>query len=147
MSASARINGNEYGWSSVEFTAPGAGILDGVTALDYNDKLEPGLTRGTSAVPRGVTRGQWSGAGSVEMLRLDYDRWILALGPGFSEIDLVCNASYFEAALGVKTDTIFCRLTESAVTLSDSSDGAKVKCTLFVIAPILWNGIPRVIPV
>jgi len=143
----ARINGNEYGWSSVEVTAPGAGILDGVTAIDYNDKLEPALTRGTSAIPRGTTRGQWSGAGSIEMLRLDYDRWIAVLGPGFAEQDLVVNVSYFEALLGVRMDTIICRLSESAVTLSDSADGAKVKVTLFVTQPILWNGLPRVIPV
>jgi hypothetical protein len=143
----ARINGNEYDFSSIEVTAVGAGLLTGVTGIDYNDKLDPGLTRGTSSTPRGATRGPWSGAGSLELLRTDFGRWIAALGPGFSEQDVVINVTYFEPLLGVQTDTIYARISENSTTPAAGNEGVKVKCTLFILQPILWNGLPRVLPV
>lgn len=145
MATVTRINGNIYSWSSLEIVGHGVPLAD-VTAIDYEDGLEPGLPRGTSSVPVGATRGQWSASCSIEMLRHQFESLKLALGPGFADVDSIVNVSYFEPLLGVVMDTILLRFSKANTSNTDSNDGTKVRITCTVLQPILWNGIPCVLP-
>jgi hypothetical protein len=140
-----RINGNMYSWSSIEVGIAGFPV-EGISAIDYDDGLDPGLPRGTSSVPLGSTQGPWSGSATLTMFRRFFDTLVLALGgPGFGTVETIVNVMYFEEIEGVKCDTLLVKFSKNSVSNSDSSDGTSIKCDLTVLQPILWNGIPRVV--
>lgn len=139
------INGVLYSWSSIEFEGNGLDI-EGIKAISYKDNLAGGEVMGTGSVARGSTLGKYKASGSIEIYRDAFDEFVLAIGgPGFYARFIKMSVSRFEPALGVRTDIIVPRIGGTDISdESSSSDGSTTKHDLFIITPILFNGIPGV---
>lgn len=139
------INGVLYSQASVEFEANGIPV-EGIKAINYKDSLDAGEVNGLGPVARGSTLGKYKASGSIEIYRDASDDFFLAAGGiGVYARFMKMTISYFEPALGVRTDIIVPRIggTDTSVD-SGSSDPTTTKHDLFIITPILWNGAPRV---
>lgn len=145
------VNGNRHSWTSITFDADGLPI-GGITSVDYSDNLEPGVPYGTDPVAVGLTRGKYTAEFSCEMYRKEWELFKARLGVagvGFMESTGIYNVAYFEPDLNGGepiTDTIVGRVTKVESANSDGTDASKVKITFKVIVPILWNGVPGVLP-
>lgn len=138
------INGVLYSQASVEFEANGMPV-EGIKAINYKDSLDAGVVKGIGPIARGSTLGDYKASGSIEIYRDAADDFFLALGPnGYAQF-IKMTISYYEPALGVRTDIVVPRIggTDTSVD-SGSSDPTTTKHDLFIITPILWNGAPRV---
>lgn len=141
------INGRLYSWSSIEFFFSGI-PLDGIKAINYDDGLSPGMPRGKGPLARGYTLGTYEANGDIELFRDQFDTIVEALGgPGFLTVVVPITIAYYEPGIGVKTDTLVARLKKNSTSnSSDSNEGTTTKHDLAIIAPILWNGVPGVVP-
>lgn len=139
------INGVLYGWSSIEFDLNGT-TIDGIKAINYKDNLPPGEVDGTGPVSRGATLGKYKASGSIEIYRDAFDDLVIAAGgPGLYARFIKMTVSYYEPALGVRSDIIVPRIAGTDTSNESSgTDGTTTKHDLFIITPILWNGIPLV---
>lgn len=141
------INGRIFSWSSIEMV--GAGIpLEGIKSINYSDSLAAGMPRGKGPLARGYTLGLYTAKASIEIYLDQLDSFIAGLGgPGFGTVPIPLLVGYFEPLFGVRTDTVVGRIdTTDLSSSSDSADGISVKSDLLVIVPILWNGVPKVLP-
>lgn len=61
MSDSARVNGVQYGWSSIKFKIDGE-PFSGVKSIDYSESVEQAMAYGLGKhfAPRGRTRGKYT---------------------------------------------------------------------------------------
>jgi hypothetical protein len=93
------INGNVYDYSSITATI-GNIPFQGITEISYSESLEPGELRGTTALLRGRTRGNYKAESSFTVGKKDFEaiKWALkALGPGgYGEIPFLITVVYAE---------------------------------------------------
>ncbi len=145
------VNGNRHSWTSITLDADGL-LIGGITSVDYSDNLEPGTPFGTDPVALGYTRGKYTADFSIEMYRAEFEALKLRLGVagvGFMESTGIYNVAYIEKSLNGGEpimDVIVGRISKVESSNSEGTDASKVKLTLKVIEPILWNGVPAVLP-
>ncbi|TAL29018.1 MAG: hypothetical protein EPN98_21485 [Phenylobacterium sp.] len=140
------VNGNRYSYVSVETVIAGQVML-GISSINYSDKLDPGIVKGTSMNIIGMTAGDRTLTCDIEMLRLEWDNLLSGLtaagagGYGLAFFDIF--VSYSETFAGAFTsDSILgCRITEASASNQKGTDPTMVKLT---IQPtnILMNGSP-----
>lgn len=139
------INGVVYDYSSITVTVDGI-PYGGISEINYSDTLDPGVLRGTSALPRGFTRGQYEAEASFtialqDMLPLREALAAKAIGGGFMETVFLISVSYREATSPLVTDTIEgCRIKHQENSHSaGNNDGLMTKVDLKVYR-IGWGG-------
>lgn len=134
------INGNYYSFASIECTINGITTAD-FKSINYNDKLERGVVKGTSAQALGRTMGDYTPTVSVELYRGSFERLKDKLGAGFMQVVFDVTVQYADDGQSVITDTIQgCTIAGVDQSNSQGTDGSSVKLDLSVIKPILWNG-------
>lgn len=70
----ARIRGKYYDYSSIEIAfTDSVGVCMNISDINYSQKLDPGMFRGTSALLRGRTRGTYDCEGNFTMYKEDYE--------------------------------------------------------------------------
>lgn len=93
------INGNVYDFSSVTATIGGI-PFQGITEISYSESLEPGELRGTTALMRGRTRGNYKAECSFTVGKADFEvmkQQLQRLGPGgYGEVAFLITVTYAE---------------------------------------------------
>jgi len=132
----SRVNGVYYDFTSIEFAVTPGGVQANVIEINYSHGMDPGIFRGTSAMPRGRTRGPYDAEASFTIYKEDYEpikQALAALGKG----------GYMMASLPI-TDTLEgCRITREENDHSEGNDALVVKISLSVMR-ILAGGVPPV---
>jgi hypothetical protein len=140
------VNGNRYSFVSIEAWIAGIPIL-GITSINYEDKLDPGIVKGTSMNMLGTTAGDRTSTCDVEMYRLEWDNLMVGLaaaglgGYGLARFDIM--VSYSEAlGLAISKDLILgCRITNAAASNQKGNDPTTIKLTILPTS-IEMNGLP-----
>jgi hypothetical protein len=137
------INGVRHSWASIEIRVAGNIVL-GITEINYNDGLEPGVVRGAGARPIALTTGEASFDGDFTILLEEFNTLVSLLGPRWKTVAFDIVVSYSEEDSGLTTivDTIQgARITKTeAGNSSGSTDGTTRKCTIKPMG-LLWNGV------
>jgi hypothetical protein len=136
------INGVRMDFSSINFAPIGARIV-GIKSINYEDELNPGIVRGTSAQVIGRTRGEYNATFDFEIYREDWLDLCIALSklttasglspsgtaPGIYEVSFPITVAYAETpASPVQTDTLLgSRLKKAAASNSSSSEALSLK--------------------
>lgn len=147
-----RVNGKVYDFSSCRVNVAGREFIN-VTEISYSHGLDPGILRGTSAMWRGRSRGQYETDGSFSMYKEDYESLITALLAtpeglgGYMMAEFQIIVAYRELGLNVPiTDTLNgCRIKHDEDSYSAGNDPLVVKADLSIFQ-LLRNGKPAVIP-
>lgn len=137
------VNGRRYDFTSVEIAINGIPIMGrAVSSISYSDSLEPGVVRGGSALPLGLTRGEYSAEATLEMPKEEADRFLGALSvaaggqlsTGYLEARFEVDVSYAENAFAVlQTDHLNgCRLRRVDESHARGADGLTVRFECFV---------------
>lgn len=144
----SRVNGIYYDFTSIEFAVNG-GVQANVIEINYSHGMDPGIFRGTSAMPRGRTRGPYDAEASFTIYKEDYEpikAALVALGKGgymMASFGIAVNYRELQASLPI-TDTLEgCRITREENDHSEGNDALVVKVTLSVMR-ILAGGVPPV---
>lgn len=148
------INGVRRDFSSIELFIASVPFI-GFKAIDYNDGLEPGVVMGASAMPIGVTRGQYKAEASITMYRSEFDLLVanlaaqgatsLPLPKGYMEVFFDISVSYADDAdtKVSKDEIVGCRIKKVNNSHSQGSDALEVKLDLHV-HHITRNGVSPV---
>jgi hypothetical protein len=144
------INGLLHSYSDVEISLNDQ-TFRGVKEINYNDKLEPGMAKGTDPQLLGATRGDWSGSANATLYRREFEvlkATLGAAGVGFGETVFSVKVTYSPvgAGLATYTDTIKVRIQSPDSSNTQGNDPSAIKLEFFLMEPILWNGVPIVTP-
>jgi hypothetical protein len=140
MATQPKVNGNYYSFATIEIDVKGRKIK-GITDLSYDDGLDPGMARGTSAIPLAHTQGDYEANASLEMFRKDFDELVTLLGDGFGEVEFPITATYASRGMPTVTDRLpAVRIKKVDNSNSQGNDPTKVKLELAVLTPIVRNG-------
>lgn len=132
-----RINGKLYDFSSVEIVVNNIAYQN-VTEISYSHGLEPGILRGTGAMWRGRSRGQYESDASFSIYKEDHAALITALASGgirgYMEQEFRILVSYREAGanLPVCDRLEGCRIKRDDDSHSSGGDVIIVKVDLSV---------------
>ncbi len=137
------INGNRFGWSSMELGVNGVDI-EGFTALNYKSTQEVGQVRSKGHRPISRTKGQSSHTGSLTLLKTDAQRLYARLGNGFmtGKRDFPIIVHYSESAEDepITDELRNCRITDIEDNPQQGSEPLTVTLALD-IGRIIYNGI------
>ncbi len=107
------VNGVRHSWASVEMkiALPTGGnrIILGVTEVNYNSKLDPGIVRGAGSNPIAFTRGNAEHDGDFTILLEEFRSMINDLGDGWMGNvigDLIVSYSEEGSGLSTIVDTL-----------------------------------------
>jgi hypothetical protein len=140
VAANPLIRGQEYDFSHIAL-AVGTREFVGIKEINYNHKLEPGMSRGTQAQVMGRTRGQYECEGSLTLYRRFWPELRELLGEGFMEAEFTVTCSYSNGSDPIQTDTLAsCRIKSVDASNSEGSDPLVVKLDLSIMY-ILENGV------
>jgi len=135
------VNGNRYSYVSLTAYANGTPYR-GIKSLSYKDNLDPAGVYGASVQMSGATRGQYKAEADVEMYLEEWHDFRDALGDGFMEVQWPLDAQYEEAGRGVHSVQLpAVRISGVDDSHSEGTDGLTVKLKLFVLLPILRDGL------
>lgn len=137
-----RVNGQECSFASIEFGIDGL-ALPGISSINYKTIHNPEGVGGTSSHLIGATRGEERQEGDVEFLRRYWKALLDKLGDGFAEDYHPMKVTYAELAApqDIHTDVMDAVRIISPEASNASGPGASmVKCALFILTPISWDG-------
>jgi hypothetical protein len=142
------INGQRYDFTSVQIMVNGVPIVGRApSSINYSDTLEPGVVRGGSALPLGLTRGEYSAEATLELPKEESDTLITALaattlGAGYMEARFEISVAYAEILGRTQVDQLNgCRVRRVDESHARGAEGLTVRFELFVQA-IIRNGKP-----
>ena len=137
------INGNRYGWSSIEIDIAGD-VTFGLKDITYSNGLEPGEVRGNKSVKIGRTRGELKPEASLTMYKLEFLNLVRQLGPGFMEVVFNVGVSYADTNQPTTTATIVgARIKKHEDNPKQGNEPASVKVDLDIFI-VLEDGISPV---
>jgi hypothetical protein len=141
------INGNPYQWSSIEVNIFGQPWAN-ATAVEYEESLEPGVLRGTSAIKKARTRGEYDASGKLTLYKGDLGSLLGQLvaagaGKGYMEVAFDVIASYSEDGTTVTDVLVGCRIKSISEAYSNGNDALMVDLDLDVMK-ITRDGIEAV---
>lgn len=143
MAINPFINGNRYGWSSIELGIDGVDE-EGFTAISYKSTQEKGDVRGKGHRRKARTKGQSSNTGSLTMLLADARKLMKKLGPGFmtgkSDFPITVNYSDNAEDEPITDELLSCRIIDVNDEPQQGSDPATTTFELD-IGTILYDGI------
>lgn len=137
------VNGRRYDFTSIDIAIDGIPILGRApSSITYRDSLEPGVVRGGSALPLGLTRGEYTAEMTLEMPKEESTTFLKALAAtaggagsagGFMEARFEVTVSYAEGFGKTQTDRLNgCRVKSVDETHAKGPDGLTVKFECFV---------------
>jgi hypothetical protein len=134
------INGRRFDFTSVELFINGVPIIGrAISSIAYSDSLEPGVVRGASALPIGLTRGEYSAECTIEMPKEEAKDFLGALaatsvGLGYMEARFEVQVAYSEAPVGATRRDLLngCRVKRVDESHSRGTDGLTVRLECFV---------------
>lgn len=127
------INGVRYDFSSIEARIAGQLFL-GFKEISYNETLEPGEVRGTSAQLLARTRGEYKAEGSVTLFKQEWAELLALLGNGYLEVVFPIVVHYADTAMPVITDNLVgVRLKGGDNAHSQGTDPLVVKSDLHIM--------------
>jgi hypothetical protein len=144
------VNGRRFDFTSVEILINGIPLVGrAISSITYRDSLEPGVVRGGSALPLGLTRGEYTAEMSLEMPKEEADRFLTALAAispaagsagGYMEARFEVDVAYAELFGATQIDHLNgCRVKSVDDSHAKGSDGLTAKFDCFV-QYILRNG-------
>lgn len=144
----ARVNGLYYDFTSVEFAIEGVGVQANVTEINYSATRDPGIFRGSSAMPRGRTRGTLEFEADFSIYKEDFEAiksYLADLkdGGGFmlAGFDITVNMREAGAVIPVTDSILGANIVGVENSFSEGNEPLLVKVSLSVMK-ILFNGIP-----
>lgn len=138
------INGDYYSYADIQ-ARPGGNLTVGMPSINYTQKLQRQLVRGTHRMPLGMTSGQYEATLDFEMWKPQADTFIQQLGPGYMQASFSMTVSYANTGLPTTTDTLIgIRIVEEGLSNTEGLDAIKVKYTC-MLQKILRNGLAVVI--
>lgn len=142
-----RIKGHYYDYSCVEIAVDG-GLQPRITEINYSQKLDPGILRGTSAMMQGRTRGTYETSGSLTIYKEDYEFMKPALaakgGGGFMLAVFDISVVFSATGMPQNEDQLMgCRITNEEYGFQSGNDPLMVKLELSIMK-ILTNGLSAV---
>ena len=146
-SIGARIKGHYYDYSCIEIALDG-GIQPHITEINYSQKLDPGILRGTSALVQGRTRGTYETSGSFSIYKEDYEllkTLLVAKGNGGFMLGVFdMTLTYSATGMPQNEDQLIgCRITSEENAYSYGNDPLIVRVELSIIK-IITNGLSAV---
>lgn len=140
MASYPNINGIEYSYASIRAKINGSVYFD-IKSINYDDGLEPGITRGTSTLPQGATAGEWTGTADFEMGRTEGQALIDDLGDGFGRVVFSIVVQYEDDGMDVITDELpAVRIKRVTKSNTQGTDGLVMKFDLHLLRPIKHGG-------
>ena len=110
------FNNVQFQFADVELIFPGNRTFTQVNKLAYSVKVAREEARGTSPLPQGVTRGQYTYECSLSInraFRQDFVNLVDSSGQGLFETFIVMTASYAHPQKNaVETDTLYIMINE-----------------------------------
>jgi len=141
MPSYPNVNGEEYSFASVILKIDGARYY-GATAINYDDGLTPGRTRGTSPLPLGGTAGEWDGTSSIEFNLRDGQEILDDFGDGYGRVKFGITVQFAEEGMEVITHELpTCRIQKVTNSNAQGTDGSKMTFELFLLEPVKRNGV------
>jgi hypothetical protein len=137
-----RVNGLECSFASIEFGIDGLEI-PGIKSINYKTAHDMSKARGTSSHAIGATRGDEDQDGDFEIYRRYWKQLLNKLGQGYAEIFVPMKVTYAELASpdDIHTDTCDAvKIISPEASNSQGPDALLVKCALFMLTPIAWDG-------
>jgi hypothetical protein len=137
------VNGRRYDFTSVEISINGVPLVGrAISSINDSDTLEPGVVRGGSALPLGLTRGEYSAEMSLEMPKEESRMFLAALAAtslgtgsalGYMESRFEVSVAYAEGFGQTQTDRLNgCRVKRVDESHARGSDGLTVRFECFV---------------
>ena len=134
------INGQYFSYADMSLVFDALYIV-GLKSLNYKDTLGRNFVRGTSAIPLGLTTGNYEASGDME-LYLNSSA-LITMFPGWRDIPHVATVSYGPnviAPLPFMVDIIAgIYLIDAEASQSQGEDALTRKFTFKITTPILWN--------
>lgn len=147
----ARVNGLYYDFTSIEFGILGINQPN-VVEINYSATGDPGVFRGTSALPRGRTRGTIEFEADFTIYKEDFEPIKAALatipkGGGFmlAAFDITVDMREEGAVIPVTDSLLGARIIGVENSYSEGNEPLKVKINLSIMN-ILFNKIPVLNP-
>lgn len=145
-----RINGAYYDFSSIEAVLGTIGVCINLADINYSQKLDPGVFRGTGAKVRGRTRGTYTAEGNLTIYKEDYERLKFSLaakslGQGYMTAAFIIVVTYrsYGAFVPVVDTLRGCRITSEDNNHSQGNNALVVKLNLSIME-ILANNLQAV---
>jgi hypothetical protein len=144
-----RIQGLYYDFTSVEITVGKMGVCPNLTDINYSQKLDPGIFRGSGAKIIGRTRGTYDASGSFTIYKEDYETLKATLlvesrGKGYMLASFGIVVVYREADQAPIVDKLKgCRIVGEDNSLSSGNNTTVVKVDLSVME-VIANFMPAV---
>ena len=135
------VNGRRYAWESLTIQAP-HGIMVDVDSIDYEDERKVNRTYGRGSRTQGWSRGNYSGKGSLSMLREEYERLVASIPGGkYGNQTFPITVSYADEGAPTVTDTLEDCVFINWKTGGKQDDGdIKVTMDFEILGDILDNG-------
>ena len=143
------INGRVYDFQSIKLTMVTGYIVD-LESIEYSDQMDDEVRTGTSGVPIGIGRGEYSGECTVEMSLSDYNKIDAhAKGHGgfynLPPLDIV--VSYGHLGQEPVVDALQVHFHErSGLGASKGDKSLNVQIKGFLTKPLVRNGSPAFTP-
>jgi hypothetical protein len=136
------IDQNRWSLASAELDFAGYKVI-GVSSLGLKEELTPSEEYGNGPAPVGRTIGQYKASGDCEIILVEYQNLIQTLGAGFMTVPFGIGATYFEAGGDgiMSVQVTGARITNHELSNSNDGKATRMKFSLSIITPILWNGV------
>ena len=132
------INGYAYDYSCISISISGK-TFSGISSISYSDSVERSKIYGTGPKPIGVTRGQYSAEGSMELYKHEFDRLASSVTNIF-DIIFDVTVTYKTPGQQITYDKLVqCRIDKVENSGSAGSDALMVPLTLNIL-DIVRNG-------
>lgn len=137
------INGNTYDWESITIQGP-QGVFVDVQEISYNDERPIDPTYGKGSIPQGYGRKNYKAAGSLTLLRTEYEALRLACGGSvYTRQPMAIVVAYANDDQATVVDTLpNVHLTKQDTSPKQGEEKVEVKLDLQILSPILWGGVP-----
>lgn len=143
------VNDNLYDWESVNIILPG-GIAIGLTNIDYDDERPIEARHGKGSLPRGYGRKNYKATAKIEMDADEAMRLQMALGGSvYDSLPFPIVVTYAMDGAPPIVDTLpLCKITKTGSGAKQGDDNVGVrKYDLTLLAPIVWGGVPALLPI
>ncbi len=139
------VNGVRHSWSSVSITVAGL-TYGGVTEVNYESTLEPGITKGAGPLIIGFTTGAVSMTADFTILQEEWGQLQTSLGAGFMtaffDVEVtIGNEGYVESAMSTFVDGYKGRISKLGAAMSSGSADALVRKVSIAPIEMRYNGV------
>jgi hypothetical protein len=136
------INGNKYDWESVEIQGPQGTFVD-VTEITYNDERPIEASYGRGSVAQGYGRKNYKAAGSLSILRTEYEAFRQACGGSvYTKEPIQIVVSYANGDQATVVDTLQgVHITKQDGSAKQGEEKIEMKLDFNILLPIKWGGV------